>query len=155
MVGRPRRARSASETIVHANGEKARQYHNVYGNVWSSIIYDLYKDEYPDTRLMTLMRGGTTACSVTAYSHGRPMCHAHGQACSPQIKIMLNSGLSGLAYMSHDVGGFAIDKENPIDPELYVRWLQLGTFSPFSAPTPRNLPSLTTIPNMPMSCSTW
>lgn len=48
----------------------------------------------------------------------------------PQIKIMLNSGLSGLAYMSHDVGGFAIDKENPIDPELYVRWLQLGTFSP-------------------------
>lgn len=43
---------------------------------------------------------------------------------------MFNSGLSGLAYMSHDVGGFAIDKENPIDPELYVRWLQLGTFSP-------------------------
>ena len=43
---------------------------------------------------------------------------------------MLNSGLSGLGYMSHDVGGFAIDESAPYDPELYVRWLQLGTFSP-------------------------
>ena len=118
------------ETIVHANGEKARQYHNVYGNVWSSIIYDLYKDEYPDTRLMTLMRGGTTGLqrySVFPWSTDVSRSWAGLQ---PQIKIMLNSGLSGLAYMSHDVGGFAIDKENPIDPELYVRWLQLGTFSP-------------------------
>lgn len=32
--------------------------------------------------------------------------------------------------MSHDVGGFAVDKEYPVDPELYVRWLQLGLFSP-------------------------
>lgn len=32
--------------------------------------------------------------------------------------------------MSHDVGGFAIDEENPTDPELYLRWLQLGVFSP-------------------------
>ena len=43
---------------------------------------------------------------------------------------MLNSGLSGLGYMSHDVGGFAIDESRPYDPELYMRWLQLGTFSP-------------------------
>ena len=43
---------------------------------------------------------------------------------------MLNSGLSGLGYMSHDVGGFAVDENNPIDPELYVRWLQLGLFTP-------------------------
>lgn len=43
---------------------------------------------------------------------------------------MLNSGLSGLGYMSHDVGGFAVDREHPVDPELYVRWLQVGLFSP-------------------------
>ena len=42
---------------------------------------------------------------------------------------MLNSGLSGLGYMGHDVGGFAVG-EVPTDPELYVRWLQLGLFSP-------------------------
>ena len=43
---------------------------------------------------------------------------------------MLNSGLSGLGYMGSDVGGFAVDPAEPYQPELYVRWLQMGTFSP-------------------------
>lgn len=118
------------ETIVHANGETAREFHNVYGNVWSSIIYDLFNDEYPDTRLMTLMRGGTAGLQrYSVFPWSTDVSRSWG-GLQPQIKIMLNSGLSGLGYMSHDVGGFAIDEKNPIDPELYVRWLQLGTFSP-------------------------
>lgn len=118
------------ETIVHANGETAREYHNVYGNVWSSIIYDLFRDEYPDTRLMTLMRGGTTGLQrYSVFPWSTDVSRSWG-GLEPQIKIMLNSGLSGLGYMSHDVGGFAVDEDNPTDPELYVRWLQLGTFSP-------------------------
>ena len=48
----------------------------------------------------------------------------------PQVTIMLNAGLSGLGYMSHDVGGFAVDPNNKRDGELYIRWLQLGLFSP-------------------------
>lgn len=118
------------ESIVHHNGETARQYHNVYGNVWSSIIYDLFKDEYPDNRLMTLMRGGTTGLQrYSVFPWSTDVSRSWG-GLQPQVKIMLNSGLSGLGYMSHDVGGFAIDEENPTDPELYLRWLQLGVFSP-------------------------
>ncbi|MDE5683247.1 MAG: hypothetical protein K2I39_03445, partial [Muribaculaceae bacterium] len=45
---------------VHANGLPARLYHNKYGNDWSEIIASLYESKYPDRRLMTLMRGGTT-----------------------------------------------------------------------------------------------
>ena len=41
------------ETGVHANGLTARLYHNQYGNDWSSIISDLFKEEYPDRRLLT------------------------------------------------------------------------------------------------------
>ncbi|MDE5554780.1 MAG: hypothetical protein K2J10_06310, partial [Muribaculaceae bacterium] len=44
----------------HANGLKGREYHNRYGNDWSKIIYDLYAERYPDRRLFSLMRGGTT-----------------------------------------------------------------------------------------------
>ncbi|MDE6458379.1 MAG: DUF5110 domain-containing protein, partial [Muribaculum sp.] len=118
------------ETIVHANGETAREYHNQYGNVWSSIIYDLFKDEYPGRRLMTLMRGGTAGLQrYSVFPWSTDVSRSWG-GMQPQVKIMLNSGLSGLGYMSHDVGGFAIDKEHPVDPELYVRWLQLGVFSP-------------------------
>jgi alpha-glucosidase (family GH31 glycosyl hydrolase) len=118
------------ETIVHANGETAREYHNVYGNVWSSIIYDLFRNEYPNTRLMTLMRGGTAGLQrYSVFPWSTDVSRSWG-GLQPQVKIMLNSGLSGLGYMSHDVGGFAVDSLNAKKPELYVRWLQLGTFSP-------------------------
>ncbi len=118
------------ETIFHFNGKTARQYHNQYGNDWSKIIYDLYKEEYPNTRLMTLMRGGTAGLQrFSVYPWSTDVSRSWG-GLQPQVTIMLNSGISGLGYMSHDVGGFAIDSENPVDPELYVRWLQLGVFSP-------------------------
>ena len=117
-------------SIYHHNGKTAREYHNLYGNEWSRIIYDLYKEEYPNTRLMTMMRGGTAGLQrFSVYPWSTDVSRSWG-GLQPQVTIMLNSGLSGLGYMSHDVGGFAIDPENPVDPELYVRWLQLGTFSP-------------------------
>lgn len=116
--------------MYHANGLSNRLYHNLYGNDWSSIIYDLFAEEYPDTRLMTMMRGGTVGLQrYSVFPWSTDVSRSWG-GLQPQIKIMLNSGLSGMGYMSHDVGGFAIDPEHPYDPELYVRWLQLGTFSP-------------------------
>ncbi|MCM1518765.1 MAG: DUF5110 domain-containing protein [Pseudoflavonifractor sp.] len=118
------------ETIFHHNGKTAREYHNQYGNDWSSIISDLFEEEYPETRLMTMMRGGTAGLQrYSVFPWSTDVSRSWG-GMAPQVTIMLNSGLSGLGYMSHDVGGFAIDEERPVDPELYVRWLQLGTFSP-------------------------
>lgn len=118
------------DTLVHYNGKGARQYHNLYGNDWAGIIADLFRGQYPQRRLMTLMRGGTVGLqrhNVFPWSGDVSRSWPGMQA---QVTIMLNSGLSGLGYMSHDVGGFAIDPANPIDPELYVRWLQLGLFTP-------------------------
>lgn len=118
------------ESGIHANGLTAREYHNLYGNDWSSIIADMFAKEFPERRLMTMMRGGTTGLQrYSVYPWSTDVSRSWG-GLQPQISIMLNSGLSGLGYMSHDVGGFAIDPEAPYDPELYVRWLQLGTFSP-------------------------
>lgn len=117
------------ESGLHANGQTTREYHNRYGNDWSKIIYDLYREDFPGTRLMTMMRGGTTGLQqYSVFPWSTDVSRTWG-GLKPQINIMLNSGLSGLGYMSHDVGGFAIT-DKPYDPELYVRWLQLGTFSP-------------------------
>ena len=115
---------------LHANGLTTPLYHNQYGNDWSEIIYDLYKEEYPDTRLMTLMRGGTTGLQrYSVFPWSTDVSRSWG-GLEPQVRIMLNSGLSGLGYMGHDVGGFAVEKGHEYMPELYVRWLQLGLFSP-------------------------
>jgi len=116
--------------IRHHNGLTAEQYHNYYGNEWSRIIYDMFKEDYPDRRPMVMMRAGTAGLQrYSVFPWSTDVSRSWG-GLQPQVTIMLNSGLSGLGYMSHDVGGFAVDPANKRDGELYIRWLQLGLFSP-------------------------
>lgn len=116
--------------IRHYNGLAARQYHNLYGNEWSRIIADTWRDKYPDRRLMLLMRGGTAGLQRYGVMPWSTDVSRSWGGFEPQVRIMLNSGLSGLGYMSSDIGGFAVDPAAPTDPELYVRWLEAGAFSP-------------------------
>jgi alpha-glucosidase (family GH31 glycosyl hydrolase) len=116
--------------IRHYNGLTAEQYHNYYGNEWSSIIYDMFKEDYPNRRPMIMMRAGTAGLQrYSVFPWSTDVSRSWG-GYQPQVTIMLNSGLSGMGYMSHDVGGFAVDPNNKRDGELYIRWLQLGLFSP-------------------------
>lgn len=117
-------------TIVHNNGETASQYHNVYGNEWSKTIYNGLRADYPDMRPLLMMRGGTAGLQrYSVFPWTTDVSRSWG-GFEPQVALMLNSGLSGLGYMGSDVGGFAVDPSDPYQPELYVRWLQMGTFSP-------------------------
>lgn len=117
-------------TIVHANGETASQYHNVYGNQWSQTIYDGLRTDFPDMRPLLMMRGGTAGLQrYSVFPWTTDVSRSWG-GMAPQVALMLNSGLSGLGYMGSDVGGFAVDPADPYQPELYVRWLQMGTFTP-------------------------
>lgn len=117
-------------SIRHANGETAEQYHNVYGNEWSRIIFEGFKKEFPDRRLMLLMRGGTAGLQrYNVFPWSTDVSRSWG-GLQPQVNIMLNSGLSGLGYMSSDLGGFAVDPANPLDEELYLRWVAMGVFTP-------------------------
>ena len=116
--------------IRHYNGLTAEQYHNFYGNEWSRIIYEMFQEEYPDRRPMIMMRAGTAGLQrYSVFPWSTDVSRSWG-GFRPQVTIMLNAGLSGLGYMSHDVGGFALDPNKKRDGELYIRWLQLGLFSP-------------------------
>ena len=116
--------------IRHYNGLTAEQYHNFYGNEWSRIIYEMFQEEYPDRRPMIMMRAGTAGLQrYSVFPWSTDVSRSWG-GFRPQVTIMLNAGLSGLGYMSHDVGGFALDPDKKRDGELYIRWLQLGLFSP-------------------------
>lgn len=138
-------------TMVHANGETAREYHNYYGNQWSEMIYEGLRRDFPEMRPLLLMRGGTAGLqrySVFPWTGDVSRSWAGLQA---QVNLMLSSGLSGLGYMSSDLGGFAVDPANPTDPELYARWLEMGAFTPFMRthaqlkPEPYHYPELEAI----------
>lgn len=117
-------------TIVHSNGQTASQYHNVYGNEWSRLIYEGLREDFPDRRPLLLMRGGTAGLQRYSVFPWTTDVSRSWEGFAPQVKLMLSAGLSGLGYMSSDIGGFAVDPKHPVDPELYVRWLQMGAFTP-------------------------
>ena len=117
-------------TVVHANGEKGPAYHNVYGNEWSRLIYEGLRKDFPDMRPLLMMRGGTAGLQrYSVFPWTTDVSRSWG-GFQPQVNLMLSSGLSGLAYMGSDLGGFAVDPEHPRDEELYVRWVQTGAFTP-------------------------
>ncbi|MDE6299696.1 MAG: DUF5110 domain-containing protein [Muribaculaceae bacterium] len=117
-------------TIVHANGETASQYHNVYGNEWSRLIYEGLRKDYPEMRPLLMMRGGTAGLQrYSVFPWTTDVSRSWG-GYQPQVNLMLSSGLSGLGYMSSDLGGFAVDPKNPRDEELYLRWVAMGAFTP-------------------------
>ncbi len=118
------------ENIVHANGETASQFHNVYGNEWSRLIYEGLRKDFPEMRPMLLMRGGTSGLQRYSVFPWTGDVARSWEGLQAQVPLMLNSGISGLGYMSSDIGGFAVDPAQPYMPELYVRWLELGAFSP-------------------------
>lgn len=118
------------DSLVHHNGLKAREYHNLYGNEWASVIRQMMEKNYPGERFMTLMRGGTIGLQRESVFPWSGDVARSWEGMQAQIPIMINSGLSGFGYMSHDIGGFAVDPASPIDPELYIRWLQMGLFTP-------------------------
>lgn len=117
-------------TIYHDNGQTASEYHNVYGNEWSRIIFEGLRRDYPGMRPMLMMRGGTAGLQRYGVFPWTTDVSRSWGGFGPQVNLMLSSGLSGLGYMSSDIGGFAVDPANPVDPELYVRWLQMGVFTP-------------------------
>ncbi len=117
-------------SIMHANGETAPQYHNTYCNEWSRLIYEGLRKDFPEMRPLIMMRGGTAGLQrYSVFPWTTDVSRSWG-GLQPQVNLMLNSGLSGLGYMSSDLGGFAVDPEHPRDEELYVRWVQMGAFTP-------------------------
>ncbi|WP_242509158.1 glycoside hydrolase family 31 protein [Natrinema altunense] len=114
---------------VHGTGDDTmlhEEYHNMYGFDMARAAheaYDVYKpDERPFLLNRNLYAGGQryaalwTGDNVSSWAHLRK-----------SIPMHLNLGLSGLAFVGHDIGGFV----GRPDPELFARWMELGAFVPY------------------------
>jgi alpha-glucosidase len=106
-------------------GTHAR-YHNVYGMQMARSTFEGLQKLRPDARPFVLTRAGYagiqrfsaiwTGDNVASWDHLRL-----------SIPMLLNLGVSGVALIGSDVGGFS---GNP-SPELYTRWLQAAALTPF------------------------
>jgi alpha-glucosidase len=108
-----------------APGTHAR-FHNVYGMQMARTTFEGLRRLRPEARPFVLTRAGYagvqrysavwTGDNVASWDHLRL-----------SLTMLLNMGVSGVALIGSDVGGFS---GNP-SPELYTRWLQAAALSPF------------------------
>lgn len=102
------------------------RYHNVYGMQMARSTFEGLRRLRPDERPFVLTRAGYagvqrfsavwTGDNVASWDHLRL-----------SIPMLTNLGVSGVALVGADVGGFSEDPS----PELYARWLQAAVLSPF------------------------
>lgn len=114
----------------HATGS-ADQVHNIYGHEWARLVYEGYRNDFPQQRPFILMRAGYSGSQRFGLIPWSGDVNRSWGGLQAQTEIALQMGMQGLAYMHSDLGGFA----NPnLDDELYTRWLQYGVFQPIFRP---------------------
>lgn len=118
------------EGLLHATGT-ANEVHNIYGHYWAKMIYEDYREDFPEQRPFILMRAGAAGSQRYGLIPWSGDVSRSWGGLKPQPEISLQMGLQGLAYMHSDLGGFAGDNLND---ELYLRWLQYGVFQPIYRP---------------------
>ena len=100
--------------------------HNVYGMQMARASREAIQQHVPDRRVFNITRAGYAGVQRYASSWTGDNA-ATWEHLRLSVSMVLNLGLSGLAFTGPDVGGFMGDP----DPELFTRWMQLGSMLPF------------------------
>jgi len=119
-----------SDTIHQAGS--ADEIHNAYGHQWAKMIHQNFTKDFPNKRLMLLMRSGFSGSQRFGMIPWSGDVSRSWDGLKPQVELAVQMGLMGLAYSHSDLGGFAGGES--FDAELYTRWLQYGAFQPLFRP---------------------
>lgn len=100
------------------------EVHNIYGHFMAKASYEGLK-KLDGRRPFVITRACYAGSQkyTTVWTGDNTSLWTHVQMAIPQL---CNLGLSGLPFAGTDVGGFGADTT----PELLIRWVQVGCFSP-------------------------
>jgi oligosaccharide 4-alpha-D-glucosyltransferase len=118
------------DSMMHVNGP-AYQVHGLYGHEWARMLHEGFEKDYPEERLFQMGRAGYAGTQRFGLIPWTGDVGRNWSGLLAQPSMMLSMGLSGIAYMHSDAGGFSVGEP---DPELYTRWLQFAAFSPIFRP---------------------
>ncbi|MEY4540432.1 MAG: hypothetical protein RLZZ306_2189, partial [Bacteroidota bacterium] len=119
---------------VHVAGN-AVQVHNLYPLVWHKNLFENYRKDFPTQRLFNLTRSGYAGSQRFGALPWSGDVARVWNGLKLQIPIMVQSGMTGFAYMHSDTGGFwTVPGNKDKDEELDIRWLQFSVFSPIVRP---------------------
>ncbi|WP_114784281.1 glycoside hydrolase family 31 protein [Botryobacter ruber] len=117
--------REANESKkVGPTSPEAQKLHNIFPIAYAKAPYEKFS-KYNNMRGMNHTREGYAGIQRYPFIWAGDW-PSEWQYFAPVIKAGINMGLSGVSYWTHNMGGF----EHKADPELYIRWVQFGMFSP-------------------------
>ena len=105
----------------------AQRVHNIYNLLWAKTVFEGMSRFRPGERVFNLTRSGSAGIQRYGVIPWSGDVSRSFGGLEVQLPMLLNMGMSGLAYHNSDIGGYA---RNPTTPELYVRWMEFGVFSP-------------------------
>lgn len=106
--------------ITHKEG------HNLYGLYMSKATFEGMQKLLQNKRPFSLTRAGYSG--VQRYSAvWTGDNRSHWEHLEMSLPMIMNLGMSGVAFSGADVGGFSSDTT----PELLIRWTQVGAFLPY------------------------
>ncbi|NBV98058.1 MAG: glycoside hydrolase family 31 protein [Proteobacteria bacterium] len=95
-------------------------------NLMSKLSYEASLENNPELRPWILSRSGYAGIQKYAETWTGDNCSSF-TALKYDTQIISSMGISGMIHCGCDIGGFWGDKPSP---ELFLRWIQLGVFSP-------------------------
>ncbi len=116
------------ENMFHYLGSTIK-IHNIYNLLWAKTMFDGFNQLRPGERVVNLTRSGSAGIQrygILPWSGD--VARSFG-GLSVQLPMVLNMGMSGIAYHNSDIGGYS---RIPTTPELYARWMEYGTFCPIA-----------------------
>ncbi|MCB2199108.1 glycoside hydrolase family 31 protein [bacterium] len=103
-----------------------RETHNVYALLMARATKQGLRQAHPDKRPFVLTRAGAPGVQryAATWNGDVPGTWDHY---SVTPAMLMSMGLSGNAFVGSDLGGFT----DGGDPELFLRWVQFGAWTPF------------------------
>ncbi|MCG6550922.1 MAG: DUF5110 domain-containing protein [Candidatus Magnetominusculus sp. LBB02] len=101
------------------------EVHNLYGTLMAEAVADAFATHLPDKRYFLLSRSSYAGLHriATIWTGDNMSWWEHMLS---HIRMLMSLNMAGIFYTGADIGGFGCD----VSPELMVRWVQLGVFSP-------------------------
>ena len=116
------------EGMTHFLGSR-NKVHNIFNLLWAETIFNGFNQFRPNQRIFNLTRSGYAGIQRYGVIPWSGDVGRSFGGLEVQLPMLLNMGISGLGYHNSDIGGFCCGTTTP---ELYIRWMQFGTFSPIT-----------------------
>jgi alpha-glucosidase len=117
---------------VHEDGSDAIERRNTFPVDWQRATRRAMEAARPDGDWVMFARSGFTYVQGVAQIHwvgDQQTNWGESDGLPTVVPAMLNLGLAGQPFVTHDIAGFTFDEE-PSSKELFQRWTELGAFTP-------------------------